>query len=148
MKLNDLLEVAKSLPKISNSSIDEYDNKKEILINEINNTIINRKDLLQLIGRESNKEMMRNNHHNHVLYMINLFKQFNANNFVSTVIWVMQTYQKHSFSPLYWSAQLSSWDNILRRNLSDSSYDEIIVFYNFMITNLPIFNQLAKDESE
>ena len=71
-----------------------------------------RPDVPELIGPD-NREMVRNNHANHVRYLASLLTAFDPASFVEIVHWVYRTYRAHGVSTQYWEIALPLWRKAL-----------------------------------
>jgi len=87
---------------------------------------------------------MKNNHQNHLDFILSIMKNFDATVLVETIIWVFRAYQNHGFSPEYWNYQLKAWKEVIQNNLSEHSYKEISPIYNWMYANIANFTVLSK----
>lgn len=142
MNLEMLLESAKVLPIPTENAVNEYSEKREKLVAEINSQLLARTDIKDLVGVQ-NIDMMKDNHHNHVQFMESLLKNMNPEVLVETVHWVFKVYRSRGFHPAYWSSQMSAWKNILQNELSKESFDSIWPIYNWMLVNTPIFSKIT-----
>ncbi|MBN2681918.1 MAG: hypothetical protein JXR58_05385 [Bacteroidales bacterium] len=138
MKKDDLIKSASKLKQPSAEAITEFSSKSDSMVNMINERLSRRNDIVQLIG-EGNIEMMADNHHNHMRFMISLFNDYNPVVFTETVLWVFRAYRTHGFKLTYWPAQLDNWVDIFKKELTKDCYNQIYPFYNWMIVNNPIF---------
>lgn len=137
-----LIKSAGELRSVSKAAANEYILKSDTLIAEINNRMSNRPDLLPLIG-ESNIPMMKDNHGNHVRFTGSILKNRNDEVLVETILWVFRAYRNHGFSQGYWAAQLSTWIDILRKALTEDSFEEIYPYYEWMQVNIPLFSLVS-----
>ena len=137
-----LIKSAGELRSVSKAAANEYILKSDTLIAEINNRMSNRPDLLPLIG-ESNLTMMKDNHANHVRFIGSILKNRNDEILVETILWVFRAYRNHGFSLGYWAAQLSTWIDILRKALTEDSFEEIYPYYEWMQVNIPLFSLVS-----
>lgn len=144
MKKDDLLKTAKKLTQPSPEALTEFSGKADTMANELNQQFSHRTDLQQLIG-EGNTEMMFDNHRNHLRFMISLFSNYEPQVLVETVLWVFRAYRSHGFNLTYWPAQLDNWVDIFKKQLTQSCFDEIYPFYNWMIVNNPYFAILSDE---
>jgi len=142
---NSLFKTAKELAQVDEKTYTEYKSKSDLLLSKINEVIIERQDLNSLIGSE-NVDMMKDNHANHLRFMASVFKNFNPEILVDTVLWVFRAYQTHGFSSNYWAAQLNAWIKILEDNLSTESYKHIYPYYEWMQVNIPIFTNISQSD--
>lgn len=133
-----LIQSAQSLPKVSQSATAEYAQKMDIMLAQINQQMLDRPDLEELIGSK-NIQMMKDNHANHARFIHSILGYFDAEVLVDTILWVFRAYQNHHFSSNYWAAQLNAWLGILKENLSVEAFDEISPLYVWMQINIPSF---------
>jgi len=145
MKKNELLEIAKKIQQVSESTYLEYNQKSELLVGKMNVLMLERSDLIQLVG-ENNVEMMKDNHANHVRFIASILKNFNAEVLLDTVLWVFRAYRSHGFSTNYWAAQLNAWILIMKESLSPEAYREVYPLYEWMQIYIPAFVKLADEE--
>ncbi len=144
MKKDDLLKTAQKLAQPSPEALTEFSGKSESMAHELNQRFSRRKDLPQLIG-EGNTEMMFDNHRNHLRFMVSLFSNYEPQVLVETVLWVFRAYRSHGFKLTYWPAQLDSWVDIFKGQLTRTCYDEIYPFYHWMIVNNAYFALLSDE---
>ncbi|MBN2635175.1 MAG: hypothetical protein JXR61_02815 [Prolixibacteraceae bacterium] len=139
-----LVQTAKKLPPVNKEYAAEYNRSRDLLVEKLNQKMLLRPDINQLVG-ENNIEMMKDNHANHARFMESVFYDFNAEVLVDTVLWVFRAYRSRNFSSTYWAAQLNAWLDIYKNNLSTQCYESIYPYYNWMQINIPVFNNLAEE---
>lgn len=147
MERKDLLITAKKLPKVEKQFAEEYGAKMELLISMMNETMLARKDLIEMVG-ENNVNMMKDNHANHARFMESIFYQFSPETLLDTVLWVFRAYRSRNFRSTYWAAQLNTWVTIYRKELSPECFNAIYPYYKWMQTNIPGFNTIAESNLE
>ena len=145
MDRNDLIKTAGKLKQVSEKSTAEYSAKRDTLVALMNQKMESRPDLPDMVGN-GNVEMMKDNHANHARFLESIFNQHSPEILVDTVLWVFRAYRSRNFSSTYWAAQLNTWIEIYRKELSSVCFQEIYPYYNWMQINIPTFNQLAEDE--
>jgi len=145
MDRNDLVKTAENLKQVSEKSAAEFSSKKENLVVMMNKKMEIRPDLLDMVGA-GNVEMMKDNHANHARFLESIFNQHSPEILTDTVLWVFRAYRSRNFSSTYWAAQLNTWIEIYREELSADCFQEIYPYYNWMQINIPTFNKLAEDE--
>lgn len=126
-----LLQTCRELKGFSNKASEEYFMKSEVLLSEMNAIMLKRADIKDLVGEE-NLLMMQDNHSNHIRFIASILKEFNPEVLVETILWVFRAYRSHGFSTNYWAAQLNTWIEVLKNQLSAESYLEINPLYNWM----------------
>jgi hypothetical protein len=144
MKKEDLLKTASQLRQPSAEATAEFSKKADAMIQALNAGFAKRSDLVQLIG-EGNTDMMHDNHRNHMRFMISLFTNYESLVLVETVLWVFRAYRSHGFKLTYWPAQLDGWVEIFKKELSESCFEQVYPFYNWMIVNNACFVALSDE---
>lgn len=142
-----LLRTAKELKMPGSESLNEYSQKIQLLVERMNNYMLNRDDISAMVGKE-NLDMMKDNHANHARFMESVFTHFEPEVLVDTILWVFRAYRSRDFKSTYWAAQLNGWIAIYKEDLSETSFNEIEPFYNWMLVNIPVFNELAEADIE
>ena len=142
MTIEELVKKAELLPEAETTAIQEYEKNIDTLVAGINEEMLNRADINELVG-EKNIEMMKNNHSNHARFVVSILTAPNAQQLVDTVAWVFRSYMNRGFHANYWAAQLNSWISVMKKNLSEESYKEIYPLYDWFIVNIPSFNDLV-----
>lgn len=145
MDKNHLLQTANQLKQVSNATADEYAQKAEQLITEMNKLMLERGDLENLVGK-GNIAMMHDNHANHVRFIISILKYNNTEVLVATILWVFSAYRSHGFSTNYWAAQLNAWMQIFKSQLSVETYKEVLPLYEWMQINIPVFVKVSDEK--
>ncbi len=145
MTREELIQSAMKLKQPLKEIAEEYASKRDALAAEINRRMTAREDLVMLLG-EGNQTMMEDNHRNHARFMESVFLGYNPVILVDTVLWVFRAYRSHGFRLAYWPAQLDTWVEILKQELSPTAFEQIYPFYNWMIINQPAFVSLTDDE--
>lgn len=140
-----LLETATRLKQVILSAAEEYEQKNDELIAQINKLMLQEPDIEGLVGK-NNLNMMKNNHANHVRFMISIFKNYNSEVFVETVLWVFRAYRSHGFTTNYWATQLNTWIYLLKEALSPQCYSEIYPYYEWMQISIPLFVKLSDEK--
>jgi len=126
--LNIGAEITSNLEKITLKAAEEYKEKMNTLIKEVNENLSQRDDLMQLIGNNPIKKM-KDNHENHAGFMYNSFKVKSEELFINTIIWVYRTYKNHGFSYQYFPVELKAWKSAVNNNLSSENSELIINIY-------------------
>lgn len=142
MNYSYLIESARKIPVANDDSVNEYFERKEFLLTAINEHMESRSDLKTLIG-ENNSDMMKDNHANHVRFIYSILKNPNPEVLTEIVLWVFKSYRSHGFATTYWDVQLNAWINILKKELSEISFNQIYPLYEWMQVNIPTFVKLS-----
>lgn len=140
-----LLETAIQLKQVSFASLEEYQKKTEQLIAKMNTLMLEKTDIEDLVGK-NNLNMMKDNHANHVRFMVSVFKNYNPEVLVETILWVFRAYRSHGFTSNYWATQLNMWIYLLKKELTLGCYSEIYPFYEWMQINIPVFVKLSDEK--
>lgn len=144
MSKEELLKTANLLPQVNVEMAAEYTSKRESLVEAMNALMLERADVVAMVG-ENNIDMMKDNHSNHARFLESIFYKHNADVLLDTVLWVFRAYRSRNFSSTYWSAQLNSWLEIYKAQLSPECYKAVYPYYNWMQINIPVFNKLAEE---
>ena len=141
MNREELIESAKSLKQPSGQATSEYHQKSDQLAAKMNQIMEKRLDVAYMTG--GNIAMMQDNHRNHARFMGSLFMLLSPAVLVDTVLWVFRAYRSHGFQLTYWPAQLDTWVEIFREDLTEKTFEEIYPFYHWMIVHQPAFVELS-----
>lgn len=145
MNRQNLIATAGNIKQVSMKSASEFSLKRDNLVLLMNQKMEARPDLIEMVG-EGNVEMMKDNHANHARFLESMFNQHDPEILTDTVLWVFRAYRSRNFSSTYWAAQLNSWIEIYKKELSPECFQEVYPYYNWMQINIPAFNQLAEDQ--
>ncbi|MGV8981889.1 hypothetical protein [Clostridium sp.] len=148
MEKSTLLKSADKLPKVSDDSIKEYVDKMDLLAAKMNDEMLKRQDILELIGGEKNVELMKDNHNNHLRFIASILQTPDPETLVDSVLWVFRAYMSRGFNSNYWSAQINTWIQLLKENVSEKTFSEIISIYNWISVNIPNFTISADEKLE
>ena len=141
MSKEELIASASLLVQPSKPVAEEYSRKSERFAAEMNRIIGGRPDIEYMVG--GNLAMMEDNHRNHARFIESLFYAYNPSVLVDTVLWVFRAYRSHGFQLTYWPAQLDTWVEVLRKELSPEAMEAVYPFYRWMIVNQPSFALLS-----
>lgn len=147
MERTDLIKTAENLQQVSEQCALEYSTKREGLVEKMNRIMLARPDLIDMVG-PGNVEMMKDNHANHARFLESIFVQHAPEVLVDTVLWVFRAYRSRNFSSTYWAAQLNTWIEIYKADLSPECFKAVYPYYNWMQLNIPTFNHLAEKEMD
>lgn len=145
MDKEKLINSAKKIVVLSEGAIIEFDSKLDELIFQMNQRMLERDDILELIGGEKNISMMKDNHDNHIRFIRSILEEPDAETLVDTVLWVFRAYMSRGFNTNYWSAQINTWIHVMTEQLSAKTMAEVIVIYNWLSVNIAHFT-IASDE--
>jgi len=140
-----LLATATQLKQVSIASGEEYHQKMEQLIAQMNTLMLGKVNIESLVGKD-NISMMKDNHANHARFMVSVFQNYNPEVLVETVLWVFRAYRSHGFTSNYWATQLNTWIDILKEGLTNESYSEVYPYYEWMQINVPLFVKLSDEK--
>lgn len=138
---------AKKIPPAGDKAISEYHIKSELLVAAINMHMTSLENLQELIGK-NNVAMMKNNHTNHMLFIHSILKYPNSEVLVDTILWVFKTYRSHGFSTDYWVVQIKAWQDILKDQLTEATFIQILPLYKWIQENIPLFDKLSAINKE
>lgn len=144
MKTTELIATAEAIPVPAADIVAEYEAKRESLVARVNEIMLARSDLDALIGAD-NHAMMTDNHANHARFVTAVLARMDPGQLVDTVLWVFGAYRAHGFRKAYWSAQLDTWAEVLRADLSAEAFADVYPIYNGFIVNQPSFFAPTED---
>ena len=147
MTKDHLITTAKAMMQPPSEVADEFSARREHLANLVNQSMSVRPDLERLVG-VGNRLMMEDNNRNFGRFMESIFYHYEAEVLVETVLWVFRAYRSHGFQTIYWPANLSTWVERLRNELSGRTFEAIYPFYNWLIINIPTFVRLTASQPE
>ncbi|TCO11053.1 hypothetical protein [Natronoflexus pectinivorans] len=133
---------ARKLKQAAPSAAVEYYNLSDRLSSEVSRLLLSRSDISELVGKE-NLEMMKDNHANHARFISAQLQNFNSEVLVNTLLWVFRAYRSRGFKENYWAAQLNCWVTVLKKELTEKSFEEVLPLYNWMIVNIPHLSSLT-----
>ena len=144
MNKEKLIKSAQELKQPSTDAAKEFDRKQDPMTAELNKRMSSRPDLDKLVG-ESNLSMMEDNSRNMARFMSSVFFSFEPEVLVETVAWVFRAYRTHGFTLAYWPANLDTFVEIMKDNLSKDSFSQTYPFFNWLIVNIPAFVKLSDE---
>jgi len=147
MTKTELLQTAQLLRQVDARVSSEYEQKSGQLNAKINQLMLERADIKELVG-EINISMMKDNHANHVRFIASILRNHNPEILVDTVLWVFRAYRSRGFSSNYWAAQLNTWIEIIKEELSTETYHQVFPLYEWMQVNIPTFVKLSDEKLE
>ncbi|MBN1925024.1 MAG: hypothetical protein JW798_04245 [Prolixibacteraceae bacterium] len=138
MNRNELTQSAQNMAPFNEKAVDEFETKLQANVARLNQAMEARPDILELIG-PNNLAMMKDNHANQARFMLSIFREFNAETFVDTILWAFRTYRSRSFHSGYFAAQLNTWIKIFGEELTPETYKDISRLYLWIQVNIPSF---------
>lgn len=142
-----LLESAAKLTQPSPEAASEFDRKQIKLAEALNKTMGCRPDLDRLID-EGNRAMMEDNSRNCCRFMSTLFSAYEPPVLVETVLWVFRAYRSHGFHTTYWPANIDTFVEEARGELSPETFEAVYPFCNWLIINIPAFVNITDQQLE
>ena len=142
-----LLKTARQLKQVDKKSAAEYSAKRDSLVAKMNEKMVARQDIENMVGK-NNLEMMKDNHANHARFLESIFMEHSPEILVDTVTWVFKAYKARSFNLTYWAAQLNGWIDLYKKELSEGAFNAIQPYYVWMQVNIPTFSDLADKSLE
>jgi len=142
MTREELIADAARLKQPSVEAATAFSEKRDLLAAAVNRAMAKRPDLEKLVG-PTGRLMSEDNNRNFALFMESLWQGYRPEILVDTALWAFRTYRCHGFAPIYWPANLDTWREHLRAELSVSACTEIDPFYNWLIIHIPFFTALS-----
>lgn len=143
MKRIKLLQTAEKLFPVSSEAVNEYREKRDIVLYKMNQAMLERSDIIELVGGKKNISMMKDNHANHLKFICSIMKTPDPEILVDTIVWVFIAYMSRGFHSTYWPAQINTWVSIFKENFSEKTFLEISSLYEWISINIPVFESLA-----
>ncbi|MCF8358969.1 MAG: hypothetical protein K9H26_09440 [Prolixibacteraceae bacterium] len=138
MNRNELIQSARKLSPFKQNAVNEFETKLASNVALLNQAMEARPDILDLIG-PNNISMMKDNHANQARFMLSIFREFNAETFVDTILWAFRTYRSRSFHSGYFAAQLNTWLDVFNNEFTPETFKEILRLYLWIQVNIPSF---------
>ena len=129
----ELFDKAKKLKPISDETFNEINNSLKSLEAQMDEEFFSRNDIEELI--DNKVDLIRDNHANHLRFMLNIMKNYDTFIFINTVSWVLEAYTSRGISIDYWDVQLRLFLKIYKEDLTVNAYNEVLPFYTFLINN-------------
>lgn len=145
MNVDYLRKSAARLQQPSGEAADAFERECAAIAEKLSQSVLARPDIEELIG-EGNTEMMKDNSRNMMRFMLAMFRGYEPEVLVQTVLWVFRAYRGHGFKPLYWAANLNTAVEHLHAQLGDDAFQEIEPFFSWLVTHLPVFTRLTDRE--
>ncbi len=138
MNRETLMKSAARMTQPSSEAAAEFEASRERLADKLNQRMGGRPDLEHLIGI-GNHAMMEDNSRNFCRFMSSLFRAYEPRVLVDTALWVFRAYRSHGFQISYWSANLDTFVELARDELSEATFAEVYPFLEWLIVNIPAF---------
>jgi hypothetical protein len=145
MTKEELLATARKLEQPPREVADEFGAKRERLAAEGNRRMGARPDLERLVG-SGNESMAEDNNRNFARFMESIFRHYEPEVLLETVLWVFRAYRSHGFQTIYWPANLDTWVELLREELSEEGFEAVYPFYDWLIVHIPWFVKLTDEQ--
>lgn len=144
--MENLIREAKEKLIVSPEAVKDYEAKRDLMLDFVNQEMSKRTDIIKLIGGNP-LQMMYDNHRNHVNFMINVFKYSLFEMLVRIIPWVYKSYHNHDFSYDYFPIELETWKKAVNKFLQKDFAKEINKTYDWMIEKHPIMIELSQSQS-
>jgi methanogenic corrinoid protein MtbC1 len=132
--MQKLLETAAKLAPVTREAAEAYDARKGLLAERVNQSLLARADLAEIIGSTDATELMQDNHRNHAMFLTTVL-HLNAFRLLASVIpWVYRTYHQHGFSFSYFPIALNAWKQAVEKELPPAAAADIVPVYDWMLT--------------
>lgn len=145
MAREELLATARELEQPPREVADEFSAKRERLAAEGSRRMGARPDLERLVG-SGNETMAEDNNRNFARFMESIFRHYQPEVLLETVLWVFRAYRSHGFQTIYWPANLDTWVELLREELSEDAFAAVHPFYDWLIVHIPWFVKLTDEQ--
>ena len=119
-----------------------------MLVAKLNETMLKRDDILELIGGVNNIGKMKDNHDNHLRFVASILQTPNSETLVDTLLWVFRSFMSRGFSSNYWEVQINTLLQLLKKTISEKAFLEILSIYDWINANRTNFKIAAEEEIE
>lgn len=144
--LERIINEAKKLPAVSLEAARKYNEKKEILIGQVNEKLKNHPLIKEIIGQGS-LELMFENHVNHANFMANVFRFNQLELLAKTIPWVYRSYKARGFSYDYFSVALQAWSEAVEEHLANEHVLMINSIYTWMLAKHGQIIEIVQEEA-
>jgi len=151
--LEKIVLEAKQLSPVSLMAAQEYNEKKEFIIEQVNQELKNHPTIISLIGQKA-LGLMLEGHSNHAKFMANIFR-FNCFEVLAkNIIWVLRSYKARGFSYAYFPIAWQAWSDAVEEHLEPAHALMIKKIYSWMqskyqemalLAQVEITNELPSD---
>jgi methanogenic corrinoid protein MtbC1 len=141
IRMDSLLQQANRMVFVPEAVSALYLYHGEAMLEQVNNILLERPDLSELLGGNP-QQMMFDNHRYHFEFMANVFEFQGYDMLVRTVPWVYRAYFNHGFSADYFVTELEAWVSVIKQILADEG-NTIVAVYEFLLDNHEVFVDLA-----
>ena len=139
-----MLNTAQNLPLIPEQAVKEYTRRHEQLIDQVNQIMSSREDILRLIG-ENDLRMMFDNHRNHAAFMGFVFKFGDYEALARSLPWVYRSYSGQGFNLEYFQHELRAWIKAISKHITYNL--EIITIYEWLLNQHDLLSRISKQEA-
>jgi hypothetical protein len=145
MNKEKLIDIAPDLFNIPEAHINELGLQMDKLVADMNDNMCKRPDINDLVGQD-NLRMMKDNHANHLRFVLSLLENYNKLVLVDTVAWVYRSYRSRGFHMNYWAAQINTWIDLFKKHLSEDAFVSIYPLYKWFSITIPHFSKISDEE--
>lgn len=142
-----LLASAQRLRQPPAEVAEAYMGRRDAIASRLAEAMAARSDITGLVGRDG-VALMRDNSKNLCAFMGSMFSAYVPEVLVETVLWVFRTYRAHGFHVAFWPANLTTFLDVLREELSPNAYSAVAPFVDWMVANIPVFVELTDPRDE
>ncbi|PKL49141.1 MAG: hypothetical protein CVV42_07345 [Candidatus Riflebacteria bacterium HGW-Riflebacteria-2] len=143
--MEKFLATTDCLAKISRTAAEAYDARKGLLAERVNQSLLTRPDLAEIIGSTDAIELMQDNHRNHALFLTTVLHLSAFRLLASVIPWVYRTYNQHGFSLSYFPIALAAWKQAIEKELPPAAAAEIIPVYDWMLARHENLMELTRN---
>ncbi len=144
--LAEIKQEISELPRVEKETAEEYFASRWQLKEAVDEKLAAREDIDELTGYNP-RQMMKENHRNHVQFMSNVFFFNDYRMLVDTVPWVYNTYRQKGFSYEYFPIELEAWKQAVKTIMGCSRAASIVQVYDWMQESHDKFVSVCRDIS-
>jgi len=138
-----IFETIKSLPPVSMSAADEYAQRRDIIQNDVNQTLAKLNGIYDFMSN-CPLQVMVDHHRHHTLFMSSVFRLNNYTLLARMLVWMYRAYHAHGFSYDYFTYAFSEWRKMVTIHMSQANGLEIDRVYRWIVGHHSDFVQLAE----
>jgi hypothetical protein len=142
MNQDHLNQTARQLQQPTPAAAAEFAARRDALAEALNQRMSARPDLDHLIG-PGNLLMMQTNSRNFCRFMNTMFHGYEPGVLVETVLWVFRAYRTHGFHTTYWAANLDTFLDVIRAELTPATCQQVAPFFQWLVVNIPLFVKIT-----
>lgn len=145
--MENLAASAAALPPIPQEAVQAYERVMSVLVRKVNSAILQHHEANRWLGKNS-RDLLENNHANHVSFMLEVMKKSNFELLARTLPWVYRAYHNQGIAYDYFLAELSAWVIAIEQEIDPELSPTIIEVYRWMLAKHEKIITLSQQSDE